>query len=110
MGGFAPSHLLILLLAVIVLFGASRLPEAARGLGRSLRVFKAEVADRGATASAQPPAASPGATTAAAGPAAPAESADAHDQATDAQPARTVDSLAAEWSGGKRTERREEAV
>jgi len=27
----------------LVLFGAKRLPDAARGLGRSLRVFKAEV-------------------------------------------------------------------
>ena len=27
---------------VLVLFGAKRLPDAARGLGRSLRIFKAE--------------------------------------------------------------------
>lgn len=27
---------------VVVLFGAKRLPEAARGVGRSLRIFKAE--------------------------------------------------------------------
>ncbi|WP_425440519.1 twin-arginine translocase TatA/TatE family subunit [Prauserella shujinwangii] len=47
MSGFAPSHLLILLLVVIVLFGARRLPDAARGIGRSLKVFKAELADRG---------------------------------------------------------------
>lgn len=34
---------LILLVAVIVLlFGAKRLPDAARGVGRSLRIFKAE--------------------------------------------------------------------
>jgi len=32
----------ILLLIVVVLFGAKRLPDAARGLGRSLRIFKAE--------------------------------------------------------------------
>ncbi len=36
-------HLLILLLVVIVLFGGKRLPDAARGLGRSLRIFKSEV-------------------------------------------------------------------
>ena len=29
-------------LLVVVLFGAKRLPDAARGLGRSLRIFKAE--------------------------------------------------------------------
>jgi sec-independent protein translocase protein TatA len=33
---------LILLLLVVLLFGAKRLPDAARGLGRSLRIFKAE--------------------------------------------------------------------
>jgi sec-independent protein translocase protein TatA len=40
-----PSHLLILLLVVIVLFGAKRLPDSARALGRSLRIFKAEIKD-----------------------------------------------------------------
>ncbi|HUW77306.1 MAG TPA: Sec-independent protein translocase subunit TatA [Candidatus Nanopelagicaceae bacterium] len=38
-----PSHVLILLLVVIVLFGAKRLPDSARALGRSLRIFKAEI-------------------------------------------------------------------
>jgi sec-independent protein translocase protein TatA len=33
---------IILALLVLVLFGGKRLPEAARGLGRSLRIFKAE--------------------------------------------------------------------
>jgi len=32
----------IVILVVILLFGAKRLPDVARGLGRSLRVFKAE--------------------------------------------------------------------
>jgi len=36
------SEWIILLLLVLVLFGAKRLPDAARGLGRSLRIFKAE--------------------------------------------------------------------
>jgi sec-independent protein translocase protein TatA len=34
--------LIILVALVVVLFGSKRLPDAARGLGRSLRVFKAE--------------------------------------------------------------------
>jgi sec-independent protein translocase protein TatA len=38
-----PTHLLILLLVVVVLFGAKRLPDSARALGRSLRIFKAEI-------------------------------------------------------------------
>jgi len=33
---------LILLLIIILLFGAKRLPDLARGVGRSLRIFKAE--------------------------------------------------------------------
>jgi hypothetical protein len=38
-----PSHILILLIVVVVLFGAKRLPDSARSLGRSLRIFKSEM-------------------------------------------------------------------
>ena len=34
--------LLIIVALILLLFGAQRLPDAARGLGRSLRIFKAE--------------------------------------------------------------------
>lgn len=40
-----PSHVLILLLIVILLFGAKRLPDSARSLGRSLRIFRSEMKD-----------------------------------------------------------------
>ena len=43
MAGLRTPELLIILLLVILLFGAKRLPDAARGLGRSLRIFKAEM-------------------------------------------------------------------
>ena len=43
MRALEPWHLLVLLLVVLVLFGGKKLPEAARGLGRSLRIFKSEV-------------------------------------------------------------------
>lgn len=33
---------LIIIALILLLFGAKRLPDAARGLGRSLRIFKAE--------------------------------------------------------------------
>jgi sec-independent protein translocase protein TatA len=33
---------LIIVALILILFGAKRLPDAARGLGRSLRIFKAE--------------------------------------------------------------------
>ncbi|MET8655196.1 MULTISPECIES: Sec-independent protein translocase subunit TatA [Nocardia] len=42
-GTFSWTHLLIIALLFVVLFGAKRLPDAARGLGRSLRIFKSEV-------------------------------------------------------------------
>ena len=35
-------EILIGVLIIAVLFGAKRLPDAARGLGRSIRIFKAE--------------------------------------------------------------------
>ncbi|MEY3430400.1 MAG: hypothetical protein RLZZ79_446 [Actinomycetota bacterium] len=38
-----PSHWLLLILVVVILFGAKRLPDSARALGRSLRIFKSEV-------------------------------------------------------------------
>lgn len=43
MGSLSPWHWAILLIVVVVLFGAKRLPDAARSLGKSLRIFKSEV-------------------------------------------------------------------
>jgi sec-independent protein translocase protein TatA len=43
MNSLRPWHLLVLALVFIVLFGAKRLPDSARSLGRSLRIFKSEV-------------------------------------------------------------------
>lgn len=37
------NSILILALLAIVLFGAKRLPDSARSLGRSLRIFKSEM-------------------------------------------------------------------
>ncbi|WP_380168117.1 Sec-independent protein translocase subunit TatA [Jannaschia sp. R86511] len=38
-----PFALVIIILAVVVLFGYKRLPDAARQIGRSMRIFKSEV-------------------------------------------------------------------
>jgi len=38
-----PSHILLLLLVLVVLFGAKRLPDSARSLGKSMRIFKGEI-------------------------------------------------------------------
>lgn len=40
---FGPGHWAVLAIVMIVLFGAKRLPDAARSLGKSLRIFKSEV-------------------------------------------------------------------
>ena len=42
MGGLRPWHIAILVVVLILLFGAKRLPDAARSLGRSMRILKAE--------------------------------------------------------------------
>jgi sec-independent protein translocase protein TatA len=77
MGELSPWHLLILAGVFVLLFGAKRLPDGARSLGRSLRIFKTEVKGLGdddraqtdATATALPaapvtPPVAPGATAA----------------------------------------------
>lgn len=51
-GNLRGSEWLILILVIVLLFGARRLPDAARGLGRSLRIFKAET--KGLTDQDQP--------------------------------------------------------
>lgn len=42
MGALKPWHIIILVAVLVLLFGAKRLPGAARSLGRSLRIMKAE--------------------------------------------------------------------
>ncbi|MFJ2030111.1 Sec-independent protein translocase subunit TatA [Streptosporangium sp. NPDC087985] len=41
-GGLSPTHWLIVAVVVVLLFGSKKLPDTARSLGRSLRIFKAE--------------------------------------------------------------------
>ena len=43
MGRIGPSEIIIIAVLVIIVFGWKRLPDAARSLGRSARVFKSEV-------------------------------------------------------------------
>ncbi len=38
-----PREIVVLLVVVLVLFGAKRLPDSARSLGRSMRIFKSEM-------------------------------------------------------------------
>ncbi|GAA1629973.1 Sec-independent protein translocase subunit TatA [Georgenia ruanii] len=41
--GLQPSHIIILLLVILLIFGASKLPDIAKSVGQSLKVFKKEV-------------------------------------------------------------------
>ena len=43
MNSLKPWHLLVLAIVFLILFGSKRLPDSARSLGRSLRIFKSEV-------------------------------------------------------------------
>ncbi|AIG64138.1 hypothetical protein CATYP_05295 [Corynebacterium atypicum] len=40
-------ELLIIVLVIVLLFGAKKLPDAARSLGRSMRIFRSEVKEMG---------------------------------------------------------------
>lgn len=40
--GLEPWHILVVLAVVVLLFGSKKLPEMARGLGKSMRILKAE--------------------------------------------------------------------
>jgi sec-independent protein translocase protein TatA len=42
MGEFSPWHLLIVAAVFLLLFGANKLPQMARSVGQSMRIFKAE--------------------------------------------------------------------
>jgi sec-independent protein translocase protein TatA len=71
MGEFSPWHLLILAAVFVLLFGAKKLPDAARSMGKSLRIFKTEIKglhdDDQAKPGQQPPAGPPQQLTAAPG-------------------------------------------
>jgi sec-independent protein translocase protein TatA len=43
MGAIQPWHIIIVVIVFLILFGSKKLPDAARGLGRSMRIFKSEV-------------------------------------------------------------------
>jgi sec-independent protein translocase protein TatA len=44
-GGLGPTELIIILVILLILFGGSRLPSLAKGLGESVRNFKKAVSD-----------------------------------------------------------------
>ncbi len=43
--GLTPTHVVIVLVVVVLLFGAKRLPDLAKSVGQSMKIFKSEVKD-----------------------------------------------------------------
>jgi sec-independent protein translocase protein TatA len=43
MGDLKPWHIVIVVLVFVVLFGAKRLPDSAKSVAKSLRIFKDEL-------------------------------------------------------------------
>jgi sec-independent protein translocase protein TatA len=58
LGGLQPWHWLIVIAAFILLFGAKKLPDAARSLGKSMRIFKSEIKEMQADGAEKPEASS----------------------------------------------------
>jgi sec-independent protein translocase protein TatA len=55
MFGLGYQELMIILVIVLLLFGAQKLPELARGLGKSVSEFKRGQSEEDATAKAEKP-------------------------------------------------------
>lgn len=43
MGDLQPWHIIVLLVILFLLFGAKKMPDMARSVGQSLRIFKSEM-------------------------------------------------------------------
>lgn len=88
MGGLQPWHWLIVIAAFILLFGAKKLPDAARSLGKSMRIFKSEIKEMQSDGKPEEPApAAAPATPIASERVEPAKPAAAPEQASDTRPA-----------------------
>lgn len=45
MGSFSVGHWLIVLVIIVLLFGAKKIPELAKGIGKGIKTFKKEIED-----------------------------------------------------------------
>lgn len=57
----SPTQILVVLLVIVLLFGASRLPNTARQMGRSMRIFRSEMKEMKAENPGKPKATDDGA-------------------------------------------------
>ncbi len=73
MGSLQPWHWLIVIAVFVLLFGAKKLPDAARSLGKSMRIFKSEIKEMQSDSKQDTPPATPIASERADSAAAPAQ-------------------------------------
>jgi sec-independent protein translocase protein TatA len=59
LGGLQPWHWLIVIAVFVLLFGAKKLPDAARSLGKSMRIFKSEIKEMQSDSKPDAPPATP---------------------------------------------------
>ncbi|KUI38363.1 preprotein translocase subunit TatA [Mycobacterium sp. IS-1496] len=59
MGGLQPWHWVIVIAVFVLLFGAKKLPDAARSLGKSMRIFKSEIKEMQSEGKTDNPSATP---------------------------------------------------
>ncbi|MDY4155156.1 MAG: twin-arginine translocase TatA/TatE family subunit [Campylobacter sp.] len=45
MGSFSMGHWLVVLAVIVLLFGAKKIPELAKGVGKGIKSFKKEMSD-----------------------------------------------------------------
>jgi sec-independent protein translocase protein TatA len=45
MGELRPWHIIVVAIVFVILFGAKRLPDSAKSVARSLKIFKSELKD-----------------------------------------------------------------
>lgn len=92
MNALKPMHILILVIVIILLFGAKRLPDLARSVGQSLKIFKSEVKDLADDKDKDVPvAATPASYTTPVTPPAPYTNGSIPDPVAATEPARTVE-------------------
>jgi len=59
LGSLQPWHWVIVIAVFVLLFGAKKLPDAARSLGKSMRIFKSEIKEMQSDAKQDTPPATP---------------------------------------------------
>ncbi|WP_020573850.1 twin-arginine translocase TatA/TatE family subunit [Actinopolymorpha alba] len=59
MGSLGPTELIIIGVVLVLLFGATRLPQTAKGIGQALKIFKKELRDEDKPQAEAAPAAQP---------------------------------------------------